>query len=221
MACTLSGGAIIGGVRSPRSWVPVLGWCAATLSSVALASFAMLPVFRTVTPDESALVTVDQVRDSGVSEQLPLPTQPTPAVSQLSEPTATTSSPSPSPSKTGKKSKAPSGKAPSSPAATTTAPKSPAPATTTKDGWTVTTNAAGQESYVKSFRVEGGTTVIRMTENKVELVTATPSDGYQVQTVQNEPDNLAVYFNEPNHSFVIHAVWFNDAPFVEVSEIGG
>ena len=39
--------------------------------------------------------------------------------------------------------------------------------------------------------------------------------------MQNEPDNLAVYFNEPNHSFVIHAVWFNDAPFVEVSEIGG
>lgn len=200
----------------------MLGWCAATLSSVALASFAMLPVLRTVTPDESALVTVDQLRDSGVSEQLPLPTTPTPAVSQLSEPAPTTSSPSPS--KTGKKTKAPSGKAPTSPpapATTTSAPKAPAPATTNKDGWTVTTNAAGEQTYVKSFRVEGGTTVIRMTEDKVKLVTATPSDGYEVQTVQNEPDNLAVYFNEPNHSFVIHAVWFNDAPFVEVSEIGG
>ena len=60
---------------------------------------------------------------------------------------------------------------------------------------------------MRSFRVEGGQTVIRMTEGKVQLVTATPSDGYAVSTVQNSPDNLAVYFNEVNHSFIIHAVW--------------
>ena len=33
-------------MRSPRSWFPLLGWCAATLTSVALASVAMLPVLR-------------------------------------------------------------------------------------------------------------------------------------------------------------------------------
>jgi hypothetical protein len=59
-----------------------------------------------------------------------------------------------------------------------------------------------------------------MIPDRVTLVTATPADGYAVATVQNEPDNLAVYFNEPNHSFVIHAVWFNDRPFVEISETG-
>jgi hypothetical protein len=42
-----------------------------------------------------------------------------------------------------------------------------------------------------------------------------------VSTVQDEPDNLAVYFNEVNHSFIIHAVWWDDRPFAEVSEIGG
>ena len=92
--------------------------------------------------------------------------------------------------------------------------------TTTEDGWTVTTDGDGKKSYVRSFRVEGGQTVIRMTDGKVKLITATPSDGYAVSTVQNSPDNLAVYFNEVNHSFIIHAVWWDDRPFAEVSEIG-
>jgi hypothetical protein len=69
--------------------------------------------------------------------------------------------------------------------------------------------------------VEGGQAVIKMTSDAVvSLVTATPADGYAVQKVQNSPDNLAVYFNETNHSFIIHAVWFTDRPFVEVSEVG-
>jgi hypothetical protein len=74
---------------------------------------------------------------------------------------------------------------------------------------------------VRSFRVEGGQAVIRMTSDAVvSLVTATPADGWQVQKVQDSADNLAVYFNEVNHSFIIHATWFNDKPFAEVSEIG-
>ena len=36
----------------------MLGWCAATLTSVALASVAMLPVLRTATPDLGAIVPV-------------------------------------------------------------------------------------------------------------------------------------------------------------------
>jgi hypothetical protein len=54
----------------------------------------------------------------------------------------------------------------------------------------------------------------------VSLITATPADGFAVEKVQNTKDNLAVYFNETNHSFIIHATWFTDKPFVEVSEIG-
>jgi hypothetical protein len=193
----------------------VLGWCAATLTSVALASVAMLPVLRTATPDESSLVSVDQLRDSGEVEPTPQPTVGRPSPSPEPEPDATTP---PSRTRSGK----PSG-TPSRTSATPTATRTTAPAqstTTTEDGWTVTTDGDGTKSYVRSFRVEGGQAVIRMSEDKVELVTATPSDGYSVATVQDEPDNLAVYFNEVNHSFIIHAVWNVDKPFVEVSEIG-
>ena len=48
----------------------MLGWCAATLTSIALASVAMLPVLRTATPDDGALVSVDQLRDAGAAEPI-------------------------------------------------------------------------------------------------------------------------------------------------------
>jgi hypothetical protein len=199
-------------VRSPRRLLPVLGWCAATVTSVALASVAMLPVLRTATPDESALASVDQVRDAGEPERAPLPSVP-PVPSATAPPPAKPSSPPPAASSSPPPAKSSS----PSPSRGKVAPET---TTTIEDGWTVTTDGEGRRSYVRSFRVDGGSTVIRMTAQRVKLVTATPSDGYSVQTVQNSPDNLAVYFNEVNHSFVIHAVWWNDKPFVEISEIG-
>ena len=54
----------------------MLGWCAATLTSVALASVAMLPVLRTATPDDSALVSADQLRAGGATDPIPLPSVP-------------------------------------------------------------------------------------------------------------------------------------------------
>jgi hypothetical protein len=200
-------------VRSSRL-VPVLGWCAATLTSVALASVAMLPVLRTATPDGSALVSVDQLRDSGEAEPTQPPPVSAPAPDPQPEPSATTT---PSRTRSTKPSGPPRTSTTPTPAKTTSAAES---TTTVEDGWTVTTDGDGTKSYVRSFRVDGGSAVIRMTEDKVEVVTATPSDGYSVATVQDSPDNLAVYFNEVNHSFVIHAVWHVDKPFVEVSEIG-
>ena len=195
----------------------MLGWCAATLTSVALASVAMLPVLRTATPDGSALVSVDQLRDSGEVEPTPPPPPATTvAPSPEPEPSATTSR---SRSRSSKPSATPS-RTSAEPTATRTTSAAQS-TTTTEDGWSVTTDSDGSKSYVRSFRVEGGSTVIRMTEGKVQVVTATPSDGYSVATVQNSPDNLAVYFNEVNHSFIVHAVWNVDRPFVEVSEIGG
>jgi hypothetical protein len=79
----------------------------------------------------------------------------------------------------------------------------------------------GVRAYVRSFRVEGGQAVIKMTSRGVvSLVTATPADGYAVQKVQDSPGNLAVYFNQTGHSFIIHATWWDDRPFAQVSEIG-
>jgi hypothetical protein len=191
--------------------VPVLGWCAATATSVALASVALLPVLRTATPAESAPISVDQL--SGSDVVLPSP-PPRSTPDRATGPRATNS---PARIRSARPSGSPERTSPAPPPRRTTAPPA---ATTVEDGWTVTTEADGSKSYLRSFHVEGGQTVIRITDGAVHLVTATPSDGYSVATVQNSPENLAVYFNEVNHSFIIHAVWNVDRPFAEVSEVG-
>jgi hypothetical protein len=199
-------------VRSPRSLVPWVGWLAATLTSIVLASVAMLPVLRTATPDDGALVSADQLRDAGPAEPIPLPSAPSvPAPSATPSASATTPR-APSSAPTGKEQ-------PATPATTT--PPARRPEATVEDGWTVTTDAAGAGTYLRSFRVEGGQAVIRISGGRVQLITATPSEGYEVATVQNSPDNLAVYFNQPNHSFIVHAVWNVDRPVAQVNEIGG
>jgi hypothetical protein len=179
----------------------------------------MLPVLRTATPDESSLVSVEQLRDAGASEPTTLPAVPPgPSVSRSPSPKPSFAPRSPTPGRTTSTTKPAA-----APPSRTPAPATGTMETTTEDGWTVTTDGDGKKTYVRSFRVDGGQTVIRMTDGKVRLVTATPNDGYAVSTVQNEPDNLAVYFNEVNHSFIIHAVWWADRnrPFAEVSEVGG
>jgi hypothetical protein len=192
----------------------VLGWCAATATSVALASVALLPVLRTATPAESAPISVDQLSRSDLSDVAAPSPPPGTAPARSAGPRVTSS---PSRTKSGRPSGSPGRTSSSPPARRTTEPPA---ATTIEDGWTVTTEADGAKSYLRSFHVEGGQTVIRITDGVVRLVTATPSDGYSVATVQNSPDNLAVYFNEVNHSFIIHAVWNVDRPFAEVSEVG-
>ncbi|MBM2617083.1 DNA mismatch repair protein MutL [Actinoplanes sp. LDG1-06] len=199
-------------MRSSR-WTPIAGWCAATATSIVLASVAMLPVLRTDAPDDRALA---QLPASDASEfPVPLPSATTPPP-KSAVPSATAPTRKPKPTETQTTTTAP-------PRATTTAPPpvTTTPPTTTEDGWTVTTAGDGTRTYVRSFRVEGGQAVIRMTSDAVvQLVTATPADGWQVQKVQDTPDNLAVYFNETGHSFIIHATWHNDRPFAQVSEIG-
>jgi hypothetical protein len=177
-----------------RGWVPVLGWCAATLASIGLATVALQPVLRTATPD---LASAPLDRASPV-------VPPPPSAAVPSPPPVVPPSPSPSPSSS--RSRPPSSSAP------------PVPATVV-DGWTVTTGAGGQRTYTRAFRVGGGQAVIRMTPGRVQLVTATPNPGYRVDTVQNEPGNLAIQFTEPNHYFVIHAVW-QGKPVAQVSEVG-
>ncbi|MFC3737577.1 DNA mismatch repair protein MutL [Paractinoplanes deccanensis] len=204
----------MGLVRSSR-WTPIVGWLAATATSIVLASVALTPVLRTGSPEDGALSALPAADSS--SFPAPLPSVTTPTASRSSAPAATTTRPRPAKTTTAPPTTTP----PAKPA--TTPPKTAAttPPTTTEDGWTVTTGADGVRTYVRSFRVEGGQAVIRMTSTAVvSLVTATPADGWAVQKVQDSPDNLAVYFNETNHSFIIHATWWDDRPFAEVSEIG-
>jgi len=199
-------------VRSSR-WAPIAGWCAATATSIVLASVALLPVLRTSSPEDAALAQLPAA--DSTSFPAPLPSVSASATPNV---TPTTRRPPPATTKattTPPRSTEPTTTTPKPPAATTTPP------TTTEDGWTVTTAGDGTRTYVRSFRVEGGQAVIKMTsDGVVSLVTATPADGFSVQKVQDSPDNMAVYFNESQHSFIIHATWHNDRPFVQVSEVG-
>jgi hypothetical protein len=188
---------------------PIAGWAAATATSIVLASAAILPVLRASEPQDRALA---QLPAAATSFPAPLPSVTTGGGNAPTTPSTKPTSRRP-------RTSAPTTGAPTSkpPAKATTN----APPTTTEDGWTVTTAADGLRTYVRSFQVEGGQAVIRMTSDAVvALVTATPADGWAVQKVQDSPDNMAVYFNETNHSFIIHATWWDDRPFAEVSEIG-
>ncbi|GAA0439740.1 hypothetical protein Aca07nite_48560 [Actinoplanes capillaceus] len=189
--------------------MPIAGWCLATATSIVLGSVALSPVLTAARADNGALPDIDQLpAPAAVSE-----TSDAPPPAETTAPARTTRpSASAKPGRTRPSSARPTG-ATTTPAATTK------PATTTEDGWTVTTSD-GVKTYVRSFATEGGTAVIRMTsEGIVSLVTATPADGYRVEKTGSDV-NLAVYFNETNHSFIVHAQWHNGAPFVEVSEVG-
>ncbi|GLW30103.1 DNA mismatch repair protein MutL [Actinoplanes regularis] len=197
-------------VRSSR-WFPVAGWFVATATSIVLSWVALLPVLNAARADVGALPDIDQVPAADVTLAPLLTSTPTGSPARSAPATA---APGAEPTKTGGPTRKPATTKPTA-AATTK------PATTTVDGWTVTTGADGVRTYVRSFSVEGGRAVIKMTsDGVVSLVTATPADGFTVEKTQSSPTDLAVYFNETNHSFIVRAIWFNDAPFTEVNEIG-
>jgi hypothetical protein len=188
-------------VRSFR-WTPIAGWLAATAASIVLASVALTPVLRTAAPADTALSSLQQLPAAQTSFPAPLP-----------EVTNAPESPTPTPRHT-KKTSPPKTTPPKTRSATT-------PPTTSEDGWTVTTADDGLRTFVRSFRVEGGQAVVKVTSDSVvSLVTATPADGYAVQKVQDSPDNMAVYFNKTGKSFIIHVTWWDDKPFAEVSQVG-
>ena len=192
------------------------------MTSIALAWVAMTPVLRTATADEGNLMSLDQLRDTGEVVPTPVPSPVTPSEAEAEAPAAEKTEPSRK-SRTPSSSKTPSRtQTTTTPPAETTTPPPAAkkPATTIEDGWTVTTGGDGARTYVRSFQVEGGRTVIRAKDGVIELVTATPTGGFSVATVQNTPDNLAVYFNETNHSFIVHVVWQAGKPFAQVNEVG-
>lgn len=182
-----------------------------------LASVAILPVLRAASPDDTALSSIDSLPAGATSFPAPLPEAGVSSSATVSPSPHKSRSPSAKPAQSTARSTGQSTAQSTAGATATTAP----PAATTEDGWTVTTGDGGLRTYVRSFKVDGGQAVVKMTsDGVVSLVTATPADGYAVQKVQDSPDNMAVYFNQTNHSFIIHAIWWNDKPFAEVSEVG-
>jgi hypothetical protein len=90
------------------------------------------------------------------------------------------------------------------------------------DGWTVTTDGEGVDTYLRSFRSEGGDAVIRIRDAVVSLVTATPRGGYSVSRSQTEPTRLVVQFisDGGNAAYLVDAMWWQNSPHGSVTRIG-
>jgi hypothetical protein len=164
------------------------------------------PVLDTAVPDRAVPLSAADLRHLATPSAAPIPTPSLPVRNP-----STAGSPSPAPRRSTSASALGSGSA-------RVKPGSPSPATV--DGWTVTTQADGTPSYLRNFQVPGGTTVIRMVPGKVSLVSATPNPDYTVQTTQNAPDRLVVEFLRSGTSDIVDAIWWNDAPFAQVSHVG-
>ncbi|UWP78690.1 DNA mismatch repair protein MutL [Dactylosporangium fulvum] len=198
-------------MRVRRAAVPVLLWCLATAASIAVASLALRPVLRTAVPSDS--VPLEAAEPRGHRELI---TQPVPPATTGSAPA--TSAPAPASPST-------SGPARSAPAAPQSSPKAVvttgAPARIV-DGWSVTTGADGVDTYLRSFRSEGGDAVIRIRDGVVSLVTATPRDGYSVSRSQTESSRMVVQFvaGSGTVAYLVDAIWWQGAPHGTVTRIG-
>ncbi|MET7424528.1 DNA mismatch repair protein MutL [Dactylosporangium sp. NPDC005555] len=192
-------------MRVRRAAVPVLLWCLATTASIAVASLALRPVLHTAVPSDSLPVPAAEARGPG--DLIPQPGLPPPSSVVPAPPT---SGGSPATPRT-------SGAATPPPAKVTTA----APARVV-DGWTVTTGGDGVDTFLRSFRSEGGDAVIRIRDGAVSLVTATPRDGYSVSRGQTEPNRLVVQFisNGGAAAYLVDAMWWQGAPHGTVTRIG-
>ncbi|QSB14212.1 hypothetical protein JQS43_22280 [Natronosporangium hydrolyticum] len=180
-----------------RWLVPVLGWCAATLASIGLATVALQPVVSAAAPGPIAAL---PPADLPVASRAAPPAGAGSATPVVPSPTATaTSQPSPEP---------------------TRASGTPTPPATVVDGWTVTTDAAGEPTYTRTFRVAGGVAVIRLTPGEAHLVSATPDPGYTVDVTQGGVGNLAVQFTTADHYVIVHTIW-QDGPVALISDSTG
>ncbi|MFG2332198.1 hypothetical protein ACGFMM_21530 [Streptomyces sp. NPDC048604] len=70
---------------------------------------------------------------------------------------------------------------------------------------------------VKSYTVDGGRVVFALGETSAELVSATPSAGWQMQ-VWKQPTWIRVTFTRDAHERSVFAVWHDSAPRVEIDE---
>ncbi|MEV0562322.1 DNA mismatch repair protein MutL [Dactylosporangium sp. NPDC050588] len=196
-------------MRVRRAAVPVLLWCLATTASIGVASLALRPVLRTAVPSDSLPMPAAEARGPG--DLIPQPGLP-PVTTPVSPPAAAGTTP-----------QAPTSAVPrTSAAATPTAKVTTAAPARVVDGWTVTTGSDGVDTYLRSFRSEGGDAVIRIRDGAVSVVTATPRDGYSVSRGQTEPSRLVVQFISAggDAAYLVDAMWWQGAPHGTVTRIG-
>jgi hypothetical protein len=175
-------------------------WALATGLGAALVWVGLRPVLHAAVPDRAAPLSVADVRNMATPATVPPLSAGPPSLPPSSPAARRTAAPSRQPSAPGRGSPAPVA---SSPAVV--------------DGWTVTTRPDGTVSYVRSFHVTGGDAVIGMTPGHVYLISATPRADYTVQTEQPAQTRLVVRFISGGQADLIDAIWWNDAPYAQVS----
>ena len=184
------------------AWLTVAGWLAATVASIGVAYFALHPLLATAVPEEVAgLPQAGSLPASSLGVGLPPSASTAPTAPPTVQPSASASA------------------VPGRPVTASATPV-PRPSTTVQDGWTVTTEAGGAKTYLRSFRALGGDTVIRIAGGQVSLVTATPRNGYRVEPQQTRPDRLVVYFVGVEKASIVDVMWWQNAPYAEVTETG-
>lgn len=187
-----------------------MAWVLATAMGIGVAWFGLRPVLDAAVPDRADPPSAAEVKRLAVPPPIAVPA-PTRPPSGASGPSGSASA---SASRSGSASAVPA-----SPGRSTARPPASSPPVVV-DGWTVTTEADGSRSYLRSFRVPGGSTVIRMVPGRVSLVSATPSPGYSVTTGQPDPTRLVVQFSASARYDIVDALWWNDHPYAEISNVG-
>ncbi|MFG2642817.1 hypothetical protein ACGFYP_17845 [Streptomyces sp. NPDC048370] len=115
----------------------------------------------------------------------------------------------PGPSASATPSAGPSTTPPSSPSATPS--RRP---TTAKPPATKPPESGGS---VKSYAVDGGRVAFDLGETSAELVSATPSSGWQMQ-VWKQPTWIRVTFTKDGRELSVFCVWHDTAPRVEIED---
>lgn len=181
-----------------------LAWFGATTLGVAAAWVGLRPVLDAAVPDRAAPLSAADVRRLAAPSvaPIPAPSRPWSSASRASGGALT------SPAQQASQRRSAGNSA------------SPRTSTTIIDGWTVTTQADGTLSYLRSFKVRGGSTVIKMTPGRVSLVSATPNPDYSVKSTQNELTRLVVQFTATSKYDIVDAMWWNDQPYVQTSQVG-
>jgi hypothetical protein len=196
--------------RSPATaW---LAWFVSTALAVGVAWVGLRPVLDTAVPDRDAPLSAADVRRLAVPSAAVQPRPP--------EPDGTSDSRrSPGPTSLAGPVRPSSSRPSGSPGQSAGAPGSSS-SPVVVDGWTRTTLSDGTPSYLRSFQVTGGSTVIRIVPGRVHLVSATPSPNYSVQTTQSDPTRLVVQFTGSGRYDIVDAMWWNENPYAQVSEVG-
>jgi cytoskeletal protein RodZ len=172
-------------------------WLLATGLGAVVVWVGLQPVLNAAVPDRTPALSAADVRGLAPASAAPAPAPSLPVPR---------STPPRTPSRTG-----------SAAPPTRSARPAPKSSSVVVDGWTMTTQADGTPSYVRSFEVAGGAAVVGMVPGKVSLISATPHANYTVTTSQPQPERLVIQFVDSSKANIIDAIWWNGAPYAQVT----